>query len=243
MTIQPVNAADVLESRTRFKDADWLVEPLSIIIGGAGGIGSWVSLFLSRIGHELHIYDMDTFESHNMSGQFVDNSCIGLNKAEAVKKMCEDFNQEETLTIHTHSEYTLDSPDNPIVFSCFDNMAARRIMFTKWVELLKANPEIRKEAIFIDGRLLAEQFQIFTIQGDDIKAIKKYFSYLFNDDEIEEAICTFKQTSHIASMIGGNMISVFNNWVTNKVLDIQLRNVPFFYEQYTPIFYSQMDMT
>lgn len=240
--IQAINTDEVSESRGRFKDADWLVEPLSLIIGGAGGIGSWVSLFLSRIGHELHIFDMDTFEQHNMSGQFVSSDCIGLNKAVAVKRMCESFNQSSTVSIYTHDQYTDESVTNNVVFSCFDNMLARKLMYSKWVDYLKNNPEKRKESIFIDGRLLAEQYQIFTVQGDDFKSVMKYYEFLFEDSEVEEAECTFKQTSHVASMIASNMVSVFNNWVSNKVLGMSIRNVPFYQEHFTPAFYSQIDM-
>lgn len=51
--------------------------------------------------------------------------------------------------------------------------------------------------IFIDGRLTAEQMQIFCVTP---KYISKYKEHLFDDSEVEDAPCTMKQTSHSAAM-------------------------------------------
>ena len=56
----------------RFKGADWfeIVQEQDVILAGLGGIGSWVSLFLSRLGPKtISLYDDDHFEEHNLSGQ------------------------------------------------------------------------------------------------------------------------------------------------------------------------------
>jgi tRNA A37 threonylcarbamoyladenosine dehydratase len=51
------------ELMTRFKDAPFITEhPLDIIVIGAGGISSWAALFLSRLQHNLYVYDFDSFE-------------------------------------------------------------------------------------------------------------------------------------------------------------------------------------
>ena len=48
---------------SRFKDAPWFPkEETAIIVGGAGGIGSWLSLLLSRAGFYPIVYDYDRLE-------------------------------------------------------------------------------------------------------------------------------------------------------------------------------------
>lgn len=57
------------EKYNRFKGATWFEWFLNkpVILGGAGGTGSWLSLLLSRLGCHIYLYEMDTFEGHNMA--------------------------------------------------------------------------------------------------------------------------------------------------------------------------------
>ena len=50
----------------RFTDLEWYGNTKTLLIGGAGGIGSWLSFFLGRIGHKLYIFDFDTVEPSNL---------------------------------------------------------------------------------------------------------------------------------------------------------------------------------
>lgn len=75
---------DVASCFGRFKDAPWFqVGPQDIILVGQGGIGSWCSLLLARGGHNLYLYDNDTYDESNAAGQFMKLKDIGVNKAVA----------------------------------------------------------------------------------------------------------------------------------------------------------------
>lgn len=200
--------------KARFSDADWL-DPQEIIIGGVGGIGSWVALFLARIGHELYLFDDDEIDETNMAGQLYQISQIGLNKAQATKINILAFTGN--YNVEVLGRYTKDSLVAPIVFSCFDNMAARKLMFEKWAE--QENREV-----FIDGRMLAETGMIYCVlkgQEDDYRA------ELFDDSEVSEAPCSFKATSHCGAFIGSVMVSNLNNYLTNKKLGAEIRVTQF----------------
>lgn len=106
------------------------------------------------------------------------------------------------------------------MFSAFDNMQARRDMFTNWLN--QPNP-----GIFIDGRLAAETFQIFCVTPDKAE---EYDKTLFDDSEVDDAPCTAKQTSHMAAMIAAQMVGYYTNWVANKESGMDVRAVPFFSE-------------
>lgn len=191
----------------RFQGAPWFeaVKNKAILIGGAGGLGSWLALWLSRTGCErVGIYDDDSVESHNLGGQCFFNDHIDKLKVEAVHDVCAKMGNTSPYTFAMRFE---DSPKKaPIMFSCFDNMAARAAFFKAW----KAN---ESRELFIDARIEAEYAFIYTVTSS-AEDIAKYEATLKNDDEIEEAMCTYKQTSPIAAYATSRMWQAFVNWCT-----------------------------
>ena len=223
-----------LEQAGRFKDAPWFpLDEVNVIVGGVGGIGSWLTLMLARAGFVPMVYDFDTFEIHNMSGQLVPERLIGEVKVEAVAEVVKNFTGT---TIHTFNEkYTAESMSHHYVFSGFDNMQARKDMFNAWCEYVAewkdaGSPD--ETPIFIDGRLLMEQMQIFCVTPD---RVQEYEKHLFDDAEVAEAPCTLKQTSHSAAMIASHMVGFFTNHMTNVYAKDVIRNVPFQWEYFIPL--------
>lgn len=228
----------------RVKGASWfpLLYKKDVMVLGQGGIGSWVTLLLSRVGCTLHTFDMDTFEDHNMTGQVVSVDSIGVNKARAVQKVVNNFSP--TCNIYHYPErYTEESPTNNIVICGFDNMKARKVAFNNWKKQVIDLPDSERcNYFFQDGRLLAEQLQIFNIPGEDVANMVKYNKdYLFDDEEVQEVECTFKQTSHCAAMIASHMVGFLTNWVSNienvSKGEKGIKQVPFRYEYLIPLNY------
>lgn len=217
----------------RFKDAPWFPKPMTeVIVGGAGGIGSWLGLLLARTGVIVHVYDMDTFEAHNMAGQLVREGQINKKKVTALYENINSFCSTAT-TVYTYDEkYVAGTMSAEFCFSAFDNMEARRAMYMNWKANFAGNPT----AIFIDGRLTAEQLQIFCVPGYSPELMERYEKdYLFTDAEVEELACTFKQTSHAAAMIAAHMVGFFTNHLTNVYAEQIVRPLTFFWEYYIPI--------
>lgn len=225
----------------RVKGASWfpLLYKKDVMVLGQGGIGSWTALLLSRIGCTLHLFDMDRYEVHNMTGQIVKHDAIGKDKVHAMQEVIAEFSPN--CDVVTYSQrYDEDCFTNDIMICGFDNMAARKAAFHNWKRHLSTLPEgIRRNCFFQDGRLLAEQLQIFSIPGDDEERIATYEKdWLFDDKEVEEAECTFKQTSHCAAMIASHMVGFLTNWVANVNMENNgfppIRQVPFMYEYLIP---------
>ncbi|MGN1294929.1 MAG: hypothetical protein ACI4U5_00840, partial [Bacilli bacterium] len=107
-----------------------------------------------------------------------------------------------------------DSIVQKILICGFDNMNSRKTAFEVWKGSISAsNPQ---EYLFIDGRLNAEEFQIFCIRGDDDYNINRYSKeFLFDDNEVQDAPCSYKQTSYCASMIASFITNLFVNHVHN----------------------------
>lgn len=231
--IIPVNSPTILidESSSRFSSAIWYnaVKSKSIILAGIGGIGSYVALLLSRMKPaSITMYDPDIVERVNMSGQLYSNMDIGKNKVDSIAKMMADYsNFFGTLSIA--DKFYVDSPAGDIMICGFDNMKARKLFFESWCKHLSAlSKKERKKCLFIDGRLAAEEFQVFCITGDDSYHKIIYLEeYLFSDEKADETICSYKQTSHCANMIGSIMVNLFVNFVANECNPLIPRDVPF----------------
>jgi hypothetical protein len=128
-------------------------------------------------------------------------------------------------------KYTSDSAISPIMFSCFDNMQARKDMFANW------RSDSGRE-LFIDGRMTAETGEIYFITKGREEAYEKT---LFNDDEVEDLPCSFKATSHNGAMIASQMVSGLNNYLANKSLEIDIRDVPFKLQYMLDTFYYKTE--
>ena len=233
LTEQEIALGNVGDKYARFKGADWFLwlYKRPVILGGAGGIGSFVSFFLSRLGCHIYIYDMDTFETINMSGQLVGKQHVGREKTAVAEEIAGLFS-DHTL-IEGMGKYEEDSESGPIMISGFDNMTARKDMFNNWKQYVQDNPDEAKECVFIDGRLLSSSYQIFIIQGDMPDNIKRYEDYLFDDSEVEDVDCTLKQTTHCAAGIASHMIGFLTNFAANVVNGGKFNQIPFKYEYLT----------
>lgn len=231
--IIPPNSPSLLveESSSRFSSAVWYaaVRTKSILLAGVGGIGSYVAFLLSRMKPaSITLYDPDIVEEVNMSGQLYGKKDVGNNKVDSISVMVADYsNYFNTMCIA--DRFTIGSPTQDIMICGFDNMEARRQFFNSWIQHVEMLPkERRKKCLFIDGRLAAEEFQVFCITGDD-KYHQAIYNrdYLFSDAEADETICSYKQTSHCANMIASIMVNLFVNFVANECDPLIPRDLPF----------------
>lgn len=203
-----------VDYQARFGDAPWFGKKREIIIGGAGGIGSWIALSLVRIGHTLYVYDMDTIDAVNLAGQFFKETSIGVAKVNALASNLKEFSG---VSINAFNQrYTEDTGFvAPIMISAFDNMEARRIMFEKW----RAQPD---REFFLDGRMTAEYFEVFAVTPE---SEGEYAATLFDDAEANVLPCSFKATTHNAMGIAYVMSGLLNNFLSDDPSGF--RKIPF----------------
>lgn len=219
----------------RFKAAPWFQQDKkpAVLIGGAGGIGSWLTLLLNRAGFETYVFDFDRLEEINMAGQLFMHKSIGKPKVEALSDIVREICREEIIPYEEKMDAT--SITNDIVFSAFDNMLARKNMFQGWLAQYKGSPN----AVFIDGRLTMEQLTVFTVKGNDAKAIEEYEKvHLFDDSKVEDLPCSAKQTSHGAAMIAAKMVAKFTNFYCGLLDKDEERPCRFFWQHFIPAEYT-----
>lgn len=230
----PVNSETLLVSdvTSRFSSAIWYenIQSKVITLAGVGGIGSYVGFLLARMRpSSMFIYDNDIVESANMSGQLFGQSDVGAYKVSALANMIRNYADYSSI-FAICERFTDESEASDIMICGFDNMEARALFFDKWLTHVQHKPEEeRKNCLFIDGRLAAEEFQILCIKGDDRYNINRYGTeFLFLDAEADETICSYKQTTFCANMIASYIVNLFVNFCANQCSPLIDRDLPFF---------------
>lgn len=232
----PLNSATLLmdDSTSRFSGTMWYeeIKDKELILAGLGGIGSWTALNLARLHPRMIVfYDPDIVETANMSGQLYGIHNVGMNKTQALRDYLLHYTGFYD-GAYFSARYTMDSAPSDIMICGFDNMSARRTFFENWKFHVEQLPEAeRKKCLYIDGRLSIDCLQVFAITGDDRTRIKRYQKdELFDDSEADATICSMKQTTYMACMIGNIITNIFVNFVANSLDPIIPYDVPYLTE-------------
>lgn len=224
----------IIKEGKRWSGSDWADQQRDMIIVGNGGIGGWLSLCLSRIDHRLFLVDGDIVDATNVEGgQMFRHKDVGSPKVDAVTNICRDFGCRSAIT-PVYNLYLEDTGALPIMLGAVDNMDARKLMFQEW----KKSIDVYDNAdghLLIDGRLNLEDYEILCVQGNKPEQIEEYErKFLFDDGDVADAACTEKQTTFTAMGIASFMTAILCNWLTNKKLGFQAREIPFHTRVYYP---------
>lgn len=244
----PLNSPTLLvnESTTRFSGAEWFneIQKSRIILAGIGGIGSWTCLQLARmVPQNITIYDNDDVEQVNMAGQLYSYKDIGKSKVDAMANMVSSYTSMKQINA-IKQKFTEDTEAGDIMICGFDNMRARKTFFSSWLRHLnsKKTPEEKAKCLFLDGRLSMTDLQVLCIRGDDEYNIERYRNeFLFYDTQAEATVCSMKQTTYLACMIGSLIVNLFTNFVANTLDPIIPYDLPFFtgYDSQNMIFKTE----
>lgn len=231
----PKNSETLLisEETSRFNSAIWFdkTRKQDVTIAGLGGIGSYVVFMLSRLDvNTMILYDPDKVERVNLSGQLYNSNQIGNYKVDAAASMIADYSNYYSF-VAKHEKLDENSMISKVTICGFDNMKARKDAFRNWTNFVARLPEEeRGECLFIDGRLAAEELQVFCIKGDDTDGERRYEPYLFSDSQAAPTVCSYKQTTFMANMIGSIIVNLFINFVANQCNPLIDRDLPFYTE-------------
>ena len=202
--------------RDRFKGADYmqLKSIPDILLVGAGGIGNGVATKLLDLGYSFTIMDGDQVELHNCIPQGYNISNLGQKKVDAIIRNYQDrfkvsIPLEQVNTVPEMFPY-LDII-GPITISAVDSIEVRKEIFEKWREQ-------EDRLLFLDGRMLAEFFQVFAITKENENWY--YNKYLVSDaaqsSDLEVGECTNQQNSFVAGILHGTIIQKLVNYLTDK---------------------------
>lgn len=229
------------ELRTRFKGAPWFKQTdevgAFITIVGVGGIGSRVVLLLHSLGKKIQteLYDAEYIGEENIVSQFFDTQSVGRPKVTQVRNIVDQFVGPHSLIIPHILRFEEGYYAAPITIAAVDNMKARQDIFSSWVNSHKTS----KNALFLDGRMNAEQYQVFAVTPDRIEEYKKT---LFSDEEIPDEPCTYKNTGHFGWLIAVRLTQMVTAFLANKETGDEIYVLPFKVSEVGPVFNINIEL-
>lgn len=203
-----------------------------IHIIGIGAIGSHIAEMLVRMGlTNIHLYDFDTVDEHNIPNQLYNEPAIGCTKCDALKHDLYLINSDTIKTVKTHDKgYILERTKlSGYVFLCVDSINLRKAI----VKEHEFNPMIK--ALF-DFRMGLEDAQHYAADWKDHKQIEDMLASMdFTDEEAKEAMPTTACGSALCVLPTIRVITSYGiaNWInfikTGKLKKVILANA-FTYE-------------
>jgi hypothetical protein len=156
---------------------------LPVHVVGCGATGSWVCMMLAKLGiKEVHLWDFDIVEEHNIPNQAFQHADINRTKAKACNSLALDFG---CMNYVIHEEaVTTDTPLSGIVFILTDTMKSRSEI---WKGACKYKTNI---PLVIETRMGLDMCRIYNVNPTDLDEIKAYeASFSYDDDAAEVSAC------------------------------------------------------
>lgn len=173
-----------MKSFLRQRDIFIPEENTKISVIGAGGIGSWVALGLSKTGFEkIEVWDGDIIEDHNIPNQIFLSS--GLNKAEELAKIVPGVT-----SIPKYWEGEKINSD--IIVIGVDNMSTRKKII-----------ETQRASLCVDGRIGGELIRVLSVSPIDFGSKQYYLDSWYPSSEAVELPCTARAIADIGFFVSG----------------------------------------
>jgi hypothetical protein len=202
----------------RFSGASWynLASTKDVLIAGLGATGSFLSFFLGRTGiYSAHLVDFDTFQPHNCGSQLVSYNDIGRTKLAVANSILNSYTNVSIVRGFS-DKIEQASPslfNKDVIVATIDRMDARKYMFEKFLEFGKP------QSLFIDTRISAEYWEVYTITKENIEHQERYRATLFSDEEGNTGACNYQQSTHSAAGAAIQATELFTNHLNNILLE------------------------
>ncbi len=155
---------------------------LRIDVVGAGATGSRVVLSLAKLGLDnIHVWDFDKVEAHNIANQAYDQSHIGQFKVDAVAELVK---RATGLNIHKHNERVNGSQIlGDIVFLLTDTMSSRKEIWQKGIRF-----KLRTK-LMIETRMGSDNGRCYSINPTKKLQVDAWEATLCDDAKVEVSAC------------------------------------------------------
>lgn len=174
---------------------------------GCGATGSRIILSLAKLGiSNIHVWDFDHVEEHNIANQAYTLSDIGRLKGEAIKDIVKQSTGTD-ITFHL-AEATGKERFGEVVFMLTDTMSSRKNI---WDKAIKYQPVTK---LLIETRMGADTGRIYTIDPCKRNHIQRYEETLYEDEVVTEVSACGASTTvgATAEMISGLAVWQMMRW-------------------------------
>ena len=176
-----------------------------IHILGAGGIGSWTTLTLAKMGcSNIVVYDDDIVEDHNVASQFFKEDQLELKKTEALKaNVLEQTGRE----IEVEENKVEEAIDSGLVIITIDSMEER----IRLAEIYKD-----KDIFIIDGRMGGLQLEVYAIHSS------RYKDTTVDPDKVSHDACTARAINFNCLVIAGFIANLVRQYAKGDRVELEM---------------------
>ena len=187
---------DVSRHQEIFSPASWGDKRVDVI--GAGATGSPVVLELAKLGvRNIHVWDFDAVEEHNLANQMYGPADVGKLKVEALQELIRNQTGTE-ITIHAEAVTADNTPDSAVAFLLTDTMESRKAIGGAFKR------KFRTKAL-IETRMGTETGYVFTFKPIVPSEMKAWQETLWEDAVTETSACgtaiTVGPTAHLLATL------------------------------------------
>jgi threonine dehydrogenase-like Zn-dependent dehydrogenase len=189
---------------------------LRVCIVGAGSIGSFTALALTKMGiQHLALWDRDVVELHNISNQFYTRDAIDTPKVIAVLNECKRYTPSEIDIECFNNFYDGQGMERyDVVIALTDNIEGRKAAF-------EASQKSPKTQLFVDGRMGAELFRSFAFNPHDSTLSTEYFNDYIDGVVNEELPCTARSIIYNVAFAASVITSFVKKFVCDQKMPFQ----------------------
>lgn len=183
---------------------------------GVGALGSWITFFLLKMGfNDIHVYDFDKIEEHNIPNQLFRENQIDQYKVDSMEEIYMTFFHDNKKRLFIHNEKLTDCslPLKGVVFCAVDSMKSRKELYEY---MFKYNSLTK---LWIEGRLSLYGAYVYTLTEKFGEQTEQYEKTLYDDAETEVSACGVSQTALPAGVNAASiMIMQMIEWHNNREL-------------------------
>ena len=205
--------------------------PNPVHIIGAGATGSFLALQIAKLGvKELHVWDFDKVEEHNLANQLYGPEHVGAYKVDA---LAEVVLEQADIPLLIHKEKVVNQVLGGVVFLLTDTMASRKEI---WDNCIKYKPYVD---LMIETRMGIKTYEVHSINPSDPAQVNGWEARWFPDDEEVAAPsgCGARTTiGATASLLAASAVWQFlkkandlpvENWVFGAVEPFMIESVSY----------------
>lgn len=176
---------------------------------GAGATGSSIVLELAKLGvKNLHVWDFDNIEPHNLANQAYSCLDVGRPKVEALYDI---VSRDAGLLIKIHNEKVTENTSitGEIVILQVDTMSARRE--------IGSSLYYGRTGCIIETRMGEESGYVYTFNPNSPKHISAWEKTLYADENTEDSACGSPTVvSATAKLVSGYAVWQFIKWANDE---------------------------
>jgi len=199
------NAVDTIRHQSVFHPDKFGERRIDIV--GVGATGSRIALSLAKLGvRNLHVWDDDIVESHNIANQAFFLEHIGSKKVTAVADLVK---RATGLEVTQHDEKVTPMTNlGSVVFLLTDTMSSRKEI---WDGAIKFQPAVD---VMIETRMGVDQSLVFTISSKTPEEGKYWEDQWYPDEAAtEESPCGGRiSVGPTAELVSGYAVWSFIRW-------------------------------